>query len=549
MYSIYLILDMFTSGFSDIILIILAILAIYFGISVIINNNPVISILYLIGLIASIGCYLISEGFSFLGLSYLIVYVGAVSILFLFTLMLIDIRLSELQSNTSNSIPLTLLIGIFFCYYLFQFLPYNIAISQGGTNRFGALNLKLFNLLNEKVTVTEQGKGLFKQSNSPSESSSSNEKLVTRQKNLFNRISLRNFKPSGQDLSINKHITHSVARPKKNKLATASSKGWDAYLVESNHIGSIGNVMYTIYVLWLLQAVLILLLAMVGAIVITIKPNSSISNDSCSAGDSNGNIIGSALINWGVGKNYLLNIDSRKFSTIKTSLSPSNPGYEAEDKIIYKYEKILNKMDKKYQLKNTLWSSGINPSGGNPSLIAQQISYAILGFFYEGTGPFAFIGAILSYNVIRNICLWKENASSRVNIYIYIYTFLTQTMSGLCQKLILQTFSLFSPILALPYLLLLEDNNNGKNAKTQEDNNSGENAKTQEDNNNEENAKSPEELKQKLSELQEERNNVFQDYRKALHNHDGAKEELSENKIDELENKIDTIIEMLNNIL
>jgi len=189
--------------------------------------------------------------------------------------MLIDIRLSELQSNTSNSIPLTLIIGIFFCYYLFQFLPYNIAISQGGTNRFGALNFKLFNLLNEKVTVTEQAKELFVQSNFLSESSSSNVIFVASQANLFNTISLRNYQPSGLDLSISKYITHSVASPKNNNLATASSKGWDAYLVESNHIASIGNVMYTIYVLWLLQAVLILLLAMVGSIVITIKPNSS----------------------------------------------------------------------------------------------------------------------------------------------------------------------------------------------------------------------------------------------------------------------------------
>ena len=83
MYNLYLICDMLTSGFSDNILNILAILAIYFGISVIINNNPVISILYLIGLIASIGSYLISEGFSFLGLSYLIIYIGAVNGIFL----------------------------------------------------------------------------------------------------------------------------------------------------------------------------------------------------------------------------------------------------------------------------------------------------------------------------------------------------------------------------------------------------------------------------------------------------------------------------------
>jgi hypothetical protein len=78
MHNLYLIYEILISGFADIILNIFAILAIYFGISVIINNNPVISILYLIGLIASIASYLISEGFCFLGLSYLIIYIGAV---------------------------------------------------------------------------------------------------------------------------------------------------------------------------------------------------------------------------------------------------------------------------------------------------------------------------------------------------------------------------------------------------------------------------------------------------------------------------------------
>ncbi len=41
---------------------------------------------------------------SFISLSYLIVYIRAVSILFLFILMLINIKISELHSNTNNSI-------------------------------------------------------------------------------------------------------------------------------------------------------------------------------------------------------------------------------------------------------------------------------------------------------------------------------------------------------------------------------------------------------------------------------------------------------------
>ena len=83
MHSLHLICEIVISGFVDNILYILAIWTLYFGISVIINNNPVVSILYLIGLITSIAVYLISEGFNFLGLAYLIVYAGAVNGIFL----------------------------------------------------------------------------------------------------------------------------------------------------------------------------------------------------------------------------------------------------------------------------------------------------------------------------------------------------------------------------------------------------------------------------------------------------------------------------------
>ena len=46
---------------------------------------------------------------------------------------------------------------------------------------------------------------------------------------------------------------------------------WDGNLAESSHITSIGNIMYTNYSMWLLLTSIILLLAMVGTIVITIK--------------------------------------------------------------------------------------------------------------------------------------------------------------------------------------------------------------------------------------------------------------------------------------
>ena len=59
----------------------------------------IILVISLIGLFSGIASYLITLGLSFIGLSYVIVYFGAVSILFLFILMLIDIRIRREKYN------------------------------------------------------------------------------------------------------------------------------------------------------------------------------------------------------------------------------------------------------------------------------------------------------------------------------------------------------------------------------------------------------------------------------------------------------------------
>ena len=56
-----------------------------------------------------------------------------------------------------------------------------------------------------------------------------------------------------------------------NHKSYVTSSNWDNNLIENNHITSIGNIMYTNYSIWLIIASLILILAMVGAIIITIK--------------------------------------------------------------------------------------------------------------------------------------------------------------------------------------------------------------------------------------------------------------------------------------
>jgi len=99
---------------------ILQILVVLSGILTIINKNPIISILYLIGLFLSISLYLIILDVTFVGISYLLVYIGAVSILFLFILMLIDIRISELHENNNNNIYLGIIISTIFYSVLYS---------------------------------------------------------------------------------------------------------------------------------------------------------------------------------------------------------------------------------------------------------------------------------------------------------------------------------------------------------------------------------------------------------------------------------------------
>jgi NADH-ubiquinone oxidoreductase chain 6 len=123
---LFIIKENFFNGYGEVLLDYLSIIAILFGILVIISKNPIVSVLFLIGLFLSISCYLIFTGLNFIGLSYILVYIGAISILFLFILMLINVRISELSTDTINSIPLAILLGSFFIFFINNILPYMV---------------------------------------------------------------------------------------------------------------------------------------------------------------------------------------------------------------------------------------------------------------------------------------------------------------------------------------------------------------------------------------------------------------------------------------
>jgi len=197
--NLFVLIDNYINGYKIQLLVLISLMSLLCGIFVIISKNPIISVLFLIGLFLCVSTYLMLSGMTFIGIAYLVVYIGAVSILFLFILMLINIRISELQSDTNNSLPLALIIGIFLYYFLYKVLP------------FSSLN------------ITDN--------------------------KFINLMSLNNY-------SENLYVTSNI---------------WDRILIDVSHIVSIGNVIYTNYFIWIIIVSIILLLAMVGTIIITIK--------------------------------------------------------------------------------------------------------------------------------------------------------------------------------------------------------------------------------------------------------------------------------------
>jgi len=201
MLNLLVLYDLFNGfwlGFLDL----LALVSVILGIFIIVTKNPVISVLFLILLFSSIAGYLILLGVKFIGISYLLVYVGAVSILFLFILMLINIRISELISDTNNNIPLALVTILTFVVLFTTVIP------EASVNS-GMMGKQVYTILQDILNI--------------------------------------------------------------DNLEYVTSKNWDGNLVDNTDIISIGNIMYTSYSIWLLITSIILLLAMVGAIVITIK--------------------------------------------------------------------------------------------------------------------------------------------------------------------------------------------------------------------------------------------------------------------------------------
>ncbi len=82
------------------------------GLFTVISRNPVHSVLWLIlAFISSAGLFVLL-GAEFVAMLLIIVYVGAVAVLFLFVVMMLDVDFAELKAEMAKYMPVALLIGV-----------------------------------------------------------------------------------------------------------------------------------------------------------------------------------------------------------------------------------------------------------------------------------------------------------------------------------------------------------------------------------------------------------------------------------------------------
>ena len=89
-------------------------ICIFAAIIVIRARNPIHSVIFLILVFCNAAGLLLLLGVEFLAIIFLVVYVGAIAVLFLFVVMILQIKLSDIEDELFQYLPIGALVGVLF---------------------------------------------------------------------------------------------------------------------------------------------------------------------------------------------------------------------------------------------------------------------------------------------------------------------------------------------------------------------------------------------------------------------------------------------------
>nr|QFO87201.1 NADH dehydrogenase subunit 6 [Eustigmatos cf. polyphem] len=129
---------------------ILSIIMVLSSILVIRSENPVHSVFFLVLVFLTSAFILFLIEIEFISLLFILVYVGAIAVLFLFVVMMLDIKISVFDKDYMIYLPLGLFLGFIFFFEVFMSLYQNFLPSVNVTNSHIYMNwiLSVDNLSN-----------------------------------------------------------------------------------------------------------------------------------------------------------------------------------------------------------------------------------------------------------------------------------------------------------------------------------------------------------------------------------------------------------------
>lgn len=215
-------------------------LALTSGVMVIGSRNPVHSVLFLILVFFNSAGLLVLLQLDFFGMIFLVVYVGAIAVLFLFVVMMLNVRLTEMNERRLRYLPIGGLLGFLFLAEVFLIVDNDLIPPLRAHPNFNPMENELLPSPDSGLFFGEGSWGGFSHS-------------------LLSKNGDRGVFVENEEL------------PESHPLfEDLQWTGWSQLVESLTPIEAVGELIYTYYFFLFLVASLILLVAMIGAIVLTL---------------------------------------------------------------------------------------------------------------------------------------------------------------------------------------------------------------------------------------------------------------------------------------
>jgi NADH:ubiquinone oxidoreductase subunit 6 (subunit J) len=228
-------------------------IALISGVMVIRSKNPVHSVLFLILVFCNAAGLLILLDLDFFAMIFLVVYVGAIAVLFLFVVMMLNIKLAEIHENVLRYLPIGGLIGLIFLFEVLLVVDNDLIPVLSISPKV----IESFTILPFAEVLSYKIKGLS----------------LVFNPNLKYTEFLQDLDKLNNGLFASSHASiNSIYQFPITDFQSFNSFNytqWPSKIENITNIEALGQILYTYYFYFFIVASLILLIAMIGAIVLT----------------------------------------------------------------------------------------------------------------------------------------------------------------------------------------------------------------------------------------------------------------------------------------